>query len=81
MEGQIWIDGATGTAVRQAGRLLNHKSIFIKKITVSRDTGSQAGAPYLRVTHIEIETRLFGRAELIIRERPQTSILSAGVEQ
>jgi ABC-type transporter Mla MlaB component len=81
MEGQIWIDRATGTAVRQVGRLLNRKSIFIKKITVARDAGSRADAPYVRITKIEIETRLFGRAELTIRERPQTSILSAGYQQ
>jgi hypothetical protein len=78
IEGQIWIDQDTGAVVHQGGRLMSRKSIFIRKITVARDTGLRADSPYLRVTHVEIETRLFGPADLIIRERPQPAISIAG---
>ena len=78
LEGQIWIDQATGAVVHQGGRLMSHKSVFIRKITVARDTSRPADAPYLRVTHIKIDTRLFGPADLIIRERPQPAISIAG---
>jgi hypothetical protein len=78
IEGQIWIDQATGAMVHQGGRLFSRKSLFIRKITVARDTALRADAPYLRVTHIKIETRLFGPADLIIRERPQLDLAVAG---
>lgn len=78
MEGQIWIDQATGAVVHQGGRLWSRKSIFIRKITFARDTGPRADTPYVRVTHIEIDTRFFGPADITIRERPSAAILNAG---
>src|ERR1700676_5460119 len=69
IRGQIWIDSATGIAVRQQGRLVKRPSVFIRKIEVTRDTNLRNGLPYTRVTHVSIETRLLGRAELTITER------------
>jgi hypothetical protein len=69
IRGQIWIDSATGIAVRQQGRLVKRPSVFIRKIEVTRDTNLRDGLPYTRVTHVSIETRLVGRAELTITER------------
>jgi hypothetical protein len=77
IEGHLWIDQATGAAVHEDGRVVKRSSIFIRRITITRDSGSHAGLPYLRVTHVNIDTRLAGRAELIIRERASTLILNA----
>jgi hypothetical protein len=70
IRGQIWIDSATGIAVHQAGRFVKRPSVFIRKIEVRRDTNLRDGLPYTRVTHVAIETRLVGSAELTITERP-----------
>jgi hypothetical protein len=70
IEGQIWIDSATGIAIRQTGRFVKRPSVFIRKIEVTRDTNLRDELPYTRVTHIAIDTRSAGRAELTIIERP-----------
>jgi hypothetical protein len=78
MEGQIWIDSATGVAVHQAGRFVKRPSVFIRRIEVTRDTNLLDGLPNARVTHVAIDTRLVGRAELTITERPLRAADSAG---
>ena len=70
IRGEIWIDSATGIAVRQAGRFVKRPSVFIRTIEVRRDTNLRDGLPYTRVTHVAIETRVVGIAELTITERP-----------
>ena len=70
IRGQIWIDSATGIVVHQEGRLVKRPSVLIRTIEVRRDTNLQDGFPYTRVTHVAIETRLVGSAELTITERP-----------
>jgi hypothetical protein len=70
IQGQIWIDSATGIAVHQAGRFVKPPSVFIRRIEVTRDTNLQDGLPLSRVTHVVIDTRLVGRAKLTITERP-----------
>jgi hypothetical protein len=70
MQGQIWIDSATGIAVHQAGRFVKRPSVFIRQIEVTRDTSLRNGRPFTRVTHIAADTRLVGRADLTIMERP-----------
>jgi hypothetical protein len=70
IRGQIWIDSVTGVAVHQAGRFVKQPSIFIRRIEVTRETNLRDGLPYTRVTHVAIDTRLIGRAELTITERP-----------
>jgi hypothetical protein len=74
--GQIWIDGATGALEHQDGRLAKRPSVFIREVGIVRDTGKRV-VPYLRVTRVDVETRLFGRAKLTIRERPAASIFRA----
>jgi hypothetical protein len=68
--GQIWIDSASGIAVRQVGRFVRRPSIFIRRIEVTRDTNLRNGLPYNRVTHLAIDTKLVGRAELTVTECP-----------
>ena len=70
IRGQIWIDLRTGVAVHQSGRFVKRPSVFIRAIEVTRDTNLRDGLPYTRVTHVAIETRLIGSAELTITERP-----------
>ncbi len=70
IQGKIWIDSATGIAVHQAGRLVKRPSVFIRQMEVTRDTNLRDGLPYTRVTHVAIDTRLAGRAELTITEHP-----------
>ncbi len=74
IQGQIWIDSDTGLAVHQQGRFVKQPSVFIRRIQVTRDTNLQEGLPWSRVTHLVIDTRLFGRAELTITERPLETV-------
>jgi hypothetical protein len=76
MEGHIWIEQETGTVVHQEGRLATRVSVFVRRIGIVRDSGSLIECPYARITRIVIETRLFGRATLTIRERQPISISS-----
>jgi hypothetical protein len=80
IDGHLWIDESTGAAVHQDGRVVKRASIFIRQIRITRDSGSRAALPYLRVTHVDIDTRLAGRAELTIRERASTSTLNADLQ-
>jgi len=72
VKGELWIDGETGAAVRQAGYFVKSPSIFVKRITVTRETVLLDGLAVERITHLSIDTRLIGRAELTIHERPFT---------
>jgi outer membrane lipoprotein-sorting protein len=70
IQGILWIDAESGTALRQTGYFVKKPSIFIKRIDVTRETSIHGGIADLRVTHVALETRLVGRAELTIHERP-----------
>jgi hypothetical protein len=72
IKGELWIDGETGGVVRQAGYFVKSPSIFVKRITVTRETVLSDGLAVERITHLSIDTRLIGRAELTIHERPLT---------
>lgn len=73
IKGQLWIDAATGIAVRQSGHLVRMPSMFVRKVNITRDTLVRAGVPYAKRTHVEIDTRLVGRADLTITERPYSA--------
>jgi len=70
MEGQLWIDSATGAAILQTGRLVKPPSPFLGGVGVVRDIKLVNGSPCARVTHITFETPRAGRAELTITEIP-----------
>jgi hypothetical protein len=70
INGELWIDGATGLAVHEAGYLVRRPSIFIRRLKITRDVSLRDGVPYLRTTHVEIDVRVVGRAELTIAESP-----------
>ena len=72
INGELWIDGATGVLIHEAGYLVKRPSIFIRHFKIVRDVRLQNGTPFIRTTQIDIDTRLVGRAELTITERPCT---------
>jgi len=70
IQGQIWINAATGEAVLQTGRLVRTPVAFTGRIEVVRDTTLVNGSPCVRVTHVSMETRRAGHGELTITEIP-----------
>jgi hypothetical protein len=70
IKGELWIDGATGVAVHEAGYLVKRPSIFIRRLKITRDVSLRDGIPYLRTTQLDVDVRYAGRAELTIIERP-----------
>ncbi len=70
IRGEIWLDPGTGVPVRQFGRLVKSPSPFIRRVSVIRDNALRDGIVESRLTHIKVETRLIGQAELVIEERP-----------
>ena len=71
INGELWIDGATGLLIHEAGYLVKKPSIFIRHLKIIRDVRLQDGTPYIRTTQIEIDARFVGRAELTITESPR----------
>jgi hypothetical protein len=69
IQGELWIDAASGLAIRKAGHLVKTPSVFVRGIDVVQDIYILDDAPFLRITHLAVDTRLAGRAELTIRER------------
>jgi hypothetical protein len=72
IKGELWIDGETGAVVRQSGYLVKQPSIFVKRVDIVQQTSLRAGSAEERVTHLSVDTRLVGLAELTIHERPYT---------
>lgn len=72
IKGELWLDAETGSVVRQSGYLVKNPSIFVKRVTLIRETGMRDGRAEERITHLSVDTRLIGRAELTIHERPLT---------
>jgi hypothetical protein len=70
IQGQLHIDAETGIAVHQAGYVVKTPSVFVRRIAISRDQEVSGGMPASRTTRVEIDTRIVGRAELMITERP-----------
>ncbi len=70
IQGELWIDGETGAVVRESGRLVKNPSIFLKRVSVTRLTQLRDGVALDRVTYLTVDTRLIGRAELVIHEQP-----------
>lgn len=73
LHGQLWIDAATGTAVRVTGYLVKRPSMFLRRVEITRDTILRGSVVFARVTHVNIDARLIGRAELTVTERPTSS--------
>src|SRR5258708_11091815 len=70
IRGELWIDAATGIAVHQAGYLVKRPSIFLRRVGVVQDVDLRKGRPYRRITRLELDTLLAGRAGLPGHEHP-----------
>jgi hypothetical protein len=53
-------------------------SVFVKTMEITGDTELSDGPPTQPTTHISIDTRIVGSAELIISERPLSSTANVG---
>jgi outer membrane lipoprotein-sorting protein len=70
IKGELWLDRETGAVVRQSGYLVKSPSMWIKRIHVTLENVFRNRALEARHTEVTVETRLVGRAELVIEERP-----------
>lgn len=67
--GEMWIDNETGLVTHLAGRMVKSPSVMLRSIGISQEMEIRHGATFARETHLNIDVRLTGRAELTIRER------------
>jgi hypothetical protein len=70
IRGELWIDASTGFAIHQAGYLVKRPSIFLRRVGIVQDVDLREGHPYRRITRLDLDTLLAGRAELTVREHP-----------
>ena len=77
INGVLWLDGETGVVVREFGYLAKSPSVFVKRINLSRENELNNGTIATRITHVSVETRLIGRAQLVIVERPYFGVLTS----
>ena len=79
INGVLWLDSETAIAVRESGYLAKSPSVFLKRINLTRENEVRDGTVASRVTHVSIETRLIGRAQLVIVEHPPSDEAAASV--
>jgi hypothetical protein len=72
INGVLWLDSETSIAVRESGYLAKSPSFFVKRISLTRENELHGGTIAGRITHVSVELRLIGRAQLTIVERPAT---------
>jgi len=70
IQGELWIESATGAPVLVTGHLVKTPSTSIRGINVEREIALVDGRPCSRTTRFMIETRPVGRAELAVIELP-----------
>jgi len=70
ISGELWLDAETGAAVRQSGRLVKSPSLFVKRIGIVRETVLDQGVAQMLLTHLSVDTRLVGLADLTVTECP-----------
>ena len=70
IKGELWLDGSSGAVLRVSGRLVKNPSIFVKRVDVTRNTALRDGIAEFQVTHLSVDVRFLGRAELTVQERP-----------
>jgi hypothetical protein len=70
MNGELWLEGETGTAVRQSGYLVKSPSLFVKHVGFTREMVWNEGVAQMLLTHLSVDTRLVGLADLSVTESP-----------
>lgn len=71
--GEMWIDNETGLVTHLAGRMVKSPSVMLRNIGISQEMEIRHGATFARETHLNIDVRLTGRAELTIRETARSA--------
>jgi hypothetical protein len=70
MSGELWLDAETGVPVRQEGYLVKSPSVFVKRVGITRETVLSEGVAQKLMTHLSVNTRLVGVADLTVTECP-----------
>ena len=70
IRGELWIDPLTGAPVLVSGCVVKPLSASVRAINIVSEISLVDGYPNARTTHMMIETRPVGRAELTIIEVP-----------
>lgn len=70
IEGELWIDAASGLPTHQSGRLVKSPSVFLRRVVLTQDIDYRDGRPDRRFTRLDIETRFVGPAQITVVERP-----------
>jgi len=65
-KGQLWIDAETYLPVQESGRLVKTPSIFLKRVEFVRKYEIRDGISVPRQIQSVIDTRLVGKAELVV---------------
>ena len=66
-KGELWLDVQTCLPVREAGRLVKNPSIFLRRIEFVREYDIHDGVAVPRSIWSIVDTRVVGKAELIVR--------------
>jgi hypothetical protein len=70
IKGELWLDARTAAPLRESGYLVKNPSLFVKRVEITQDNVLRDGTVESRLTHLSVNTRLVGRAELVIEEHP-----------
>lgn len=65
-EGNLWIDTKTNLPLRESGRVIQH-SVFLRRLTMVRKFRIVDHTAFAERTEIEIDTRLVGKANLVVK--------------
>jgi len=65
-QGWVWLEAKTGLPVREQGELVKNPSVFLKKVTFLRDYEIKDGLAFPVKIESSVDTRLVGRAEVVI---------------
>jgi hypothetical protein len=66
--GELWIDNATGLVTHLAGRVVKSPSLLLRRVDISQEMQNRDGVTFARETHLQLNTRFAGRADVTIRE-------------
>jgi hypothetical protein len=65
-KGELWVDAETFLPLRENGRFVKNPSIFLKRVEFVRDYEIRDGVAVPREIQSTVDTRLVGKAELLI---------------
>jgi hypothetical protein len=70
IKGELWLDQRTGVSIRRSGRLVKDPSMLLRDVAITQDDIVRNGVIESRLTHIAVETRSIGRAQIVVDECP-----------